>query len=250
MTPLAHRITKELTLPLDRRKFTDHCGLQSKMDDIHCFDLSEVWPLISQFANDGIDFSETLAFLPAPKTWIEWMAPNGRIGTLLIGNGDTARAFAAFDTGSSFGSSENYEVIPLGDERWLASPIDWEEARLRKEVDISGMLYAALAIINSPRMIGRKQHSPHRGLERRLLNAKHLVGKFPLHAWTELKLSVADIGKKSDGTSHEAHYTGEKCLHFCRSHLRVRNGRLERVSAHWRGNPALGIKRTRYRLTV
>jgi hypothetical protein len=55
---------------------------------------------------------------------------------------------------------------------------------------------------------------------------------------------------EADGTVHEAHYTGEKCLHFCRSHLRVRNGRLEQVKAHWRGNPSLGIKQTRYKLVA
>jgi hypothetical protein len=46
----------------------------------------------------------------------------------------------------------------------------------------------------------------------------------------------------------EGHLTGEKCLHFVRTFLRVRMGQLEYVDAHWRGNPALGMKRSRYRL--
>jgi len=107
--------------------------------------------------------------------------------------------------------------------------------------------YAMLALINSPRFIGRRQHMPHERIEREKLKTMNLVGKFPLHAWTEILLTVAPptIGGSE---VHEAHLTGEKCLHFCRTHLRVRYGQLEYVEGHWRGNPALGMKRSRYRL--
>lgn len=244
MTPLAHRIVKELTLPLAKRTFNDQCGLLGRMDDIHCFDATEVIEIAKDFsdamARHGDWLSQT-AFLPAPRTWIEFIEDGQRMGILLTCRDDYAFAKCAFvdrsmDTGI---------VLCLGSE---ASHNDYEHRNEYRH--LYRVILAILAIINSPRVIGRQQHMPHRGLERRLAKAKGLVGKFPLHAWTELKLSVSDIGKRADGTTHEAHYTGEKCLHFCRAHLRVKNGRLERVSAHWRGNPALGIKRSRYRLAA
>ena len=42
MTPLAHRIVKELTLPMKRRTFKDGCNLLKNMDDIHCFECTEI----------------------------------------------------------------------------------------------------------------------------------------------------------------------------------------------------------------
>lgn len=250
MTPLAHRIVKELTLPLKQRTFKDGLGVVHRMTSMHCFYVDEVkemaYDLGYDVAKSDIELNET-CFLPCPMTWLEWQQEGkGRVGLLLEDIGDGRATVTAFDDGACIpvmiirhgqGMRRTYEPTNrLKDEHW---PLD----------TFCGII-GFLAIINSPRLIGRKQHMPHRGLERRLANAKGLVGKFPLRAWTELKLSVADIGNRADGTEYEAHHTGEKCLHFCRSHLRIRNGKLERVSAHWRGNPALGIKRTRYAVTA
>jgi hypothetical protein len=108
--------------------------------------------------------------------------------------------------------------------------------------------YAFLALINTPRIIGRRQHMPHERVEREKLKALGLVGKFPLHAWTEIVLKVAPPDDRTGEPSTEGHLTGERCLHFVRTFLRVRMGQLEYVESHWRGNPALGMKRSRYRL--
>ena len=107
-----------------------------------------------------------------------------------------------------------------------------------------------LAIINSPKIIGRRQHMPHRGLERALIAKQKAIGKFPLHAWTEIQLKVTPPKDMSSDAPAEDHLTGQKALHFCRAHLRVRMGRLEVVRAHWRGDAALGIKRSRYKVTA
>jgi hypothetical protein len=76
-----------------------------------------------------------------------------------------------------------------------------------------------------------------------------MVGTFPLRAWTEIKLEVCPPKWAGDLPENETHFTGTRALHFCRAHARIRLGRLEFVRAHWRGDPALGIKRSRYRLT-
>lgn len=247
MTPLAHKIAKELTIPRAERKFYDQCSLLSKLDDIHCFDVTEVLSLVDEFANDHFftHFDEKIAFLPADKTWIEFEKKGMRTGALLVKNGDGVDVFtAALDRkDGAFMSFDEPLFISIPSFNIVSSDLGYASS-------IATTIYGALVLINTPRLIGRKQHMPHRGLERRLTCAKGLVGKFPLHAWTELKLSVSAMMKQADGTEHEAHYTGEKCLHFCRAHLRVKNGRLEQVRSHWRGNPALGIKRTRYLVTA
>ena len=111
---------------------------------------------------------------------------------------------------------------------------------------LSAGLYGALALINTPRVIGRKQHMPHAGLQKKMAAARGMVGKFPLRGWTELTLAVSPPAV--DGQEHEVRLTGGKALHFCRAHLRIRLGQVELVKPHWRGDPALGIKQTRYRV--
>jgi hypothetical protein len=109
--------------------------------------------------------------------------------------------------------------------------------------------YATLALINSPRVVGQRGHYPHGRMERERLKKLKLVGKFPPRAWTEILLEVAPNPKDHrTGTPEEMHLTGERCPHYCRTYLRVRHGMLEYVEGHWRGNPALGMKRSRYRL--
>ena len=112
---------------------------------------------------------------------------------------------------------------------------------------LTAMLYSFLGMINTPRVFQRNVHSPHIGLQRKLVAAKSLVGKYPLGAWTEILLKVP--GPESGGGVAAAGYlTGERALHWCRAHLRYRLGQWEIVKDHWRGNPAIGIKRSRYRL--
>jgi hypothetical protein len=254
---------KQLSMPPAKRdKWMKWGEVRSALDDIHCFEATQVIPLVAELGKIAQDMDEEQndqmyalgSFLPAPKTWIEFkFGQLQRIGVLCEQEDDDCARVTAFwkisawDIGLISTSSSTYRVFPYKD---VPVPNDWAAA-LGDETGwrILSLVHTILVIINSPRLIGREQHMPHRGLERRLERAKELVGSFPLRAWTELKLSVADIGRNADGTMHEAHYTGEKCLHFCRSHLRIRRGRLERVTAHWRGNPALGIKRTRYAVT-
>jgi len=264
MTPLAHRIVKSLTLPVKDRCKTDFGDLMHKMDDVHCFDVTEVMPLIIDLARtivtDGTDVG-TYCFLPAPKTWIEFAIDNLKYGYLLEdGDFDHCEYWFAADwydenntvekhQKGNFSSSDMRGRFRLGQTSELADLVFPDGS-----TDISGsqmvlVLYAALALINTPRLIGRRQHMPHRGLERRLLKQQKLLGHFPLHAWTEIKLEVTPPEEASGSPPTEAHLTGRKALHFCRAHLRVRNGRVEIVRGHWRGDASLGIKRSRYRLT-
>lgn len=108
-----------------------------------------------------------------------------------------------------------------------------------------GMTILTLDLINTPGLVGLKQRDPHRGLARRL----NAIGRYPLRAWSEVVLKAetraAEPGEQMTGTGYH------KCLHFVRSHLRhYQDGHVTVIPAHWRGDPALGIKRTRYRMAA
>lgn len=106
---------------------------------------------------------------------------------------------------------------------------------------------AALILINSPKVIGRRVFAPHRGLERRMLAQQAVVGSFPLQAWTKILLACTPRDASGEAAA-EARLTGRRCLHWVRAFTRIRNGKLEIVGAHWRGDAAIGIKRSTYEL--
>jgi len=256
VTPLARQITRELTLPLKRRTFDDRAGLLSRMDDIHCFECTDAMPLARmlelQIPEYGTD--ERSTFLPAPKTWLEWQSNGWREGILLEQNaaGTIAKKFYAHREGSIPGGDLPLAYSGVGSD---AEPerIAARERLLKflKAVPWDGrneQVLALLSIINTPRIVGRLQHMPHRGFERDVLRTMKSVGKFPLHAWTEIRLEITPPSDRAGQPSTEAHLTGQRALHFCRAHLRISQGRLQVVRSHWRGDPALGIKQSRYRL--
>lgn len=240
------------------------------MADVHCFDVTEIRTVAVDLAGNvgRIIGSPETTFLPAQKTWIEYTSPptaydlstwcdpraaidpNGKVSRTgwLLEQSSKSRSIIsiteAFQQGDFFGST-------------MRSPdcLDLETGRneFGRQLDAFGpdnMLIAFLLFINTPKVIGRQQHMPHRGLEKSLLRDRKLIGHFPLHAWTEIKLHIGVPVDMQSEVGGEAHLTGNKALHFCRAHLRVRLGRLEFVRSHWRGDPALGIKRSRYKLSA
>jgi hypothetical protein len=272
MTPLAAYLAKQIVArPKHRegiwREPENIKRLRGLMEDIHCFEVTAALPVAMEIhkslkhrpEKSNTELFNTYSFLPAPKTWIEWKHASGNRIAIHIHdpyNGnypekkEAACIFFSHDIACNLGTVDIHgdEYHDVGGDRYLPTFL----------TDISGeqtpaiLLSAAhfmLVLINSPRIIGRRQHMPNVGLERRLTRGLG-VGKFPLHAWTEIRLEVAKPTFIDDGEPHEAHLTGRRALHFCRKHIRIRNGQLEYVSAHWRGDPALGIKRSRYTVTA
>ncbi|GLR55151.1 hypothetical protein KYK30_31865 [Shinella yambaruensis] len=246
----------------DRRLF-------SQAADCHCFELSEVWNAVTEMAHDievgvyDVGFEQT--FLPAPRTWIECRWHGCRYGFMLEEGADGIRYTCVIkglpEYLKSFGKDEGYDLDKYDDEiivsegralvprLSLVSSLSIERTNGADSFDVF-QIYVALSLINTPKIIGRRQHMPHRALEKRLLKERKNIGKFPLHAWTEITLRITPPKDLSGVDSCEAHLTGQKALHFCRAHLRVRCGRVEIVRGHWRGDPSLGVKRSRYRVTT
>lgn len=258
MTPLAHRIVKDLTLPPDKRAEYSDPVTFADMTDIHCFDCSAIWEAVRDlcYSVGKIVGSDHTAFLPAPRTWIETDRSAWLLEELADPQLVRATAFTFFkEDGGQFERDYIWrhapftvhlvKGVPENDLGWVYYP-GWVE----DDFTVPGLIISYLAFINAPRVIGRRQHMPHRGLEKRvrgfLGGAKTL---FPMRAWTEILLECTPPKDLSDLPGYEAHLTGTKCLHFCRAHLRIRNSKLEFVRSHWRGDAALGIKQSRYILT-
>lgn len=270
MTPLASYIAKQYCLPVRRREIHDDLGFGG-ITSCHCFEMTDVIPLFEFIQeqnrrlaseNRATDYARQnlkYMFLPAPDTWLEWKIPGnqGRWGYWLkefdekicVASALKVTGYPAF-------------TFPIGTMRKPRNALEqfgWEFPSQPGEFfpdfakpllerinfgDEIGAVPVYLALINTPRIIGRKQHMPHAGLAKRL---KMAGVTFPLLAWTEIKLEVGPP-KIAGDEIHEARLTGRKALHFCRAHLRFRMGRLEYVSSHWRGDASLGIKRSRYKM--
>lgn len=281
MTPLAHKIARQLTLkPQDRGDFirNNSSKIAKFLADCHFFDCTAIGSLpieLSQsFKRMNPESIEEifgrLSFLPAPKTWIEWNRGTCRIAVVLeeVKNEENI-AVVSLVVDTSLGNQFDIGISSLGlisldsaDFRRFGRRDDDTPRMIFLPPDIRGVIeperaadsfislsHFFLVCINSPRIIGRRQHMPHAGLEKDLRHSLG-VGKFPLHGWTEILLKVSKPTEIDDGEPHEAHLTGRRALHFCRKHIRIRQGRLEYVSAHWRGDPALGIKQSRYTVTA
>ena len=271
MTPLAMLIVKDLTLPLKDRSRLDYGRLSKQMDDVHCFEISDIFDAAYELGREAFargELADEQTFLPAEKTWIEYRLTDGnRAGCLLQeGAANEITCWSAISTSTGVWSSypDPFTVNlkwrgKLEDGNW---PIRFSRSSLGKKlVSETGIdpqrvaittglaIVGALAFINSPKVIGRKQHMPHRGLERELLKQQKVIGKFPLHAWTEILLDVTPPKDAAGEHEFEAHLTGRRALHFVRAHLRIRDGKLIFVKAHWRGDASLGIKQSRYRVT-
>lgn len=250
MTPLAQLITRQRIS--DRKPAAAVPSWWAKLEssDCHCFEVSEVTELAQQLW-DNLSWKpsdDQRVFLPSPLTWIEWrVLPEGREGFLCEervrgSDREIVMQNVQFVRGHFYSADIGEWGLAFGDEgtRIFAR----EDQPIDERYPLVTTCCAFLSLINTPRIIGRRQHMPHAGLQRQMARAKGMVGKFPLHAWTEIKLEV--MSKPAPEGEYATHLTGGKALHFCRAHLRIRLGQVEIVSAHWRGDPALGIKQTRY----
>lgn len=254
MTPLAQRYANELTLPKKQRTLIDKDGVLPLVLKGHCFEMTAVMPACLGLCDLYIQAKvpdPLLAFLPAPLTWLEFVASETkrRHAYLLEQDGpESAIVIMASDKGLR--QAGKIGLRPML-ERCMTDP---EETFIWNTPDIIGInftaiavtIYGMLATINSPHFIGRRTHNPHIGLQRKLARARNMTGKFPLRAWTEILLEATPCGG-GDDAARETRLTGERAYHFVRTYLRRSTGK--EVLWHYRGNPALGIVQSRYIVT-
>lgn len=251
-------------------------------EGVKCFEVTQVYELASDLAKQAQSTStllDSLAFLPAPLTWLEHTDRQSDGSSLtsayLLRQKDNQTASCVSVVGIGTAGGVGIVPIPLADLPLLATAsaedmaintviehqnLDptWlpkgsgtldkshfdQDASLASEITRSYWLYAVLSIINSPRTVHRSDHKPNSGLNKRLTRANRKP--FALLPWHEIKLEMTT----PEGSPELAgqRISGPKALHFCRQHIRIRLGRLELVRGHWRGDASLGLAQSRYRV--
>lgn len=256
MTPLAQKLARHLLLPPAQRPAPWDRGsdaIINGMQNTQFFEITEVLPLLETVKKLPQDEFAKLLFLPAQQVWIEYEIGGVRFGVILLEDIDVAHA--GIFTENSFNG--NMRLSLCSDDVYVGAqefPEEYLPASYLKTgrdvtdwiISLLAFAHMALPLINSPKIIGRQQQMMHKGLRRKLMRTP--LGRWPLEGWSELQLEATPTYVDESGDIHEARLTGKKCLHFCRKHLRVKNGKLEIVNSHWRGDPGLGIKRTRYKI--
>lgn len=264
MTPLAHQVLKQLLLPAKDRTFSDPVGVLPLMRDVHYFDCRSVTnaaiELVDEMPFDKFKrANDVIGFLPAPRTWIEFRSPNFDSAAFLLQDGDDyARLYVVRKSRSGtaapqFTSGIGFRKMRVPLRGTTASGIEIDgvaatvpAAEASFESAAWKVIVGCLALINSHRSIGRKQHLPHVGLQRSLAHKFRATGEFTLHPWTEILLEVNPDAQAA--AAGESHLRGAVAFHFVRKYMRIRNGEVEIVSDHWKGDPALGIKQKTYRV--
>lgn len=260
MTPLAHRIVKELTVPAKHLTFEDAAGIIKRMRTVHCFECSEVLGLAKELAiafaadDSPLDAFGGLAFLPAQNTWIEYQDESGRVGYHLECPRGENRAIVS---AVSLNSSAPFMLLPLDGHPDRGRAFNTQPRTSFSDTLLSAhgwIIYALLSMINSPRRINQRVIMPHAGLQRRLAAASKTIGKWPLRAHSELTLKVgAPPVDAKDERALVDYLSNQMPLHFVRAHKRRvpdRFGPWTLIPACWRGNAAMGIKQVRYRLAT
>lgn len=261
MTPLAQIIVKELTRPPADRRMPDHGGVLPLMSDVHCFECSDLWEVLTslsgQIMSKGV-WPDESRFLPAPKTWVEHRTLGdgecARMGYLVIQDTNkpdrvTVR-IAGLNTELGPATEHGFMRIDGFNTDRPEVTLVLTEPRLNEHWK-SAVLFLRMvfSIINAPHFIGRLHQQPHRGLAKSLKYVEGDDGKpFCLRPWTQILLEATPPKDMSDVEGYAPRLTGKKALHFCRAHLRIVSGRAVFVRSHFRGDASVGVVQADYKV--
>lgn len=249
MTPLAMEMTRHLIETGKQPKFKEMLTLCA------CYEVSSVFEIIAQTMNtlkarqvdvaEGIDHGGLL-FCPAEYVWIELKRSlidekeRGRVGFLLRKRNEFE--IQLISPNGDMGDFLNASIVFNGD----CFKIFPDKGTSKEDETLAGIIVSfavsALILLNAPYGIDKAEHAPHKGFARNL-RKQGLPAPKP---YTIISLSKsAPAHLTGAGTGHH------KAFHFVRSHLRrYENGLTSKVKAHWRGDPALGILKTDYKVVA
>lgn len=248
MTPLATKFAKELLLPERKRTCLDDAGVLTDFGpELHCFDISAIAEACYRGAIKSENMPDTLAllgdaFLPSPITWLE-----DAEGTAFILQRVGDGRFCLRQAGTFKGRLSSCPIAIFG--RNAAGELDLQvTSRARHEGGVSPFvlsycLFCVLVLnaINNAAVTDTVARISHKGRIREL--KARGVDTRNLQYWSEVTLRP-HIARSGSPTGEGA----SKCFHFVRSHLRhITEARTTVVKAHWRGDIALGTKRTDYK---
>lgn len=266
MTPLAQFLVRQAIKEIGPEGLKNFG--EASLITCRCFEVTQVGDLIADLMESprfDPAVERVTSFLPAPVTWIERKLDWGRHGCLLHSVNLVPGVSKLFeDIGGVEGIAMTQWALQDGevsvwpplallfcDDGPLITPVTkdpfWNDASdedVENHAAFGRSVLAALAIINTPRVIGRHEHRPHAGLQKDLNRLSLGAANRPVMSnWTEIRLHVTP---PTESGEHTAPLTGQRARHYCRSFLRIRLGKLELVKPHWRGNADMGIRWGRY----
>lgn len=269
MTPMLQALMRDAMLPARARRLTyggDAREPYLALASFRAFDVSAVSDFATRSAARMADLglaSPAVSFLPHPWTWLESEARDPASGER-IGRS----ALALLECGDN-PLLANMWVVTLDQRRQMVTtrlaggdlplmghpgvgkpdlhpPCHDYVPDAALEQGLASYAYALLAMINSPRALARREHAPHKGLDRDIRR----TGQPGLRPWTEILLELPGGRRieRDPGAPPGPGTSSGKAEHWVRMHPRFKLGRLEWVTAHKRGDPALGTVQATYRV--
>jgi hypothetical protein len=281
MTPNARRWAEFIAKGKAKDMHDPH-GVIKEIVRCKYFEVTDIIGLASEMAGDlgcrpDVDLDQdeqllTRAFLPHDPVWIEWREAETEFGKV------SGRSIMLHMGHMTDPSGKREEVIlmhwffwrdgkpvvvciggiPTSAKDGLRSFVgSGDDQRIHQYVQraedfviaTAGQIVVLLSIINTPKIFKLVEHKPSRLLHEKLRKSKPLmqVKPYQLLPWSVIKLELTvDKTAQPSGT-----ITGmSKCLHYCRAHLRLWNGKLIHVKGHYRGTATKGIKRSIYEASL
>lgn len=193
-------------------------------------------------------------FLPAETTWIEWQgtgagyAKSNRHGLLLMGRGEGhsalsvgVGAYMCLVTDQLVHDPVKFDLHDPDIFRRIPIPGETvSEENFNDVASAARFLVCVLALINTPRV----SRVIHHDVDAKLNKARLKRGKVPLMSWRDVTIRP-DVGWMPKTVQEEGR-TGEKRRHHVRTFMRLKQGKVEIVRPHWRGNREKGYVQHRH----
>lgn len=256
MTPLAMLLAKRFLVEKGRDttfigENDDHRArlgaVVRSLPETQCFEITNAVDLIAEFARDHFPHhvDDRLMFWPHQNCWFEICGEGRSRAAIVVRSLSGPRDSAMARIITSRWVSESDEVVILSEEMKLL-PGGVPDIDPEGGLWLGANLAAVLTAINQPKVIGRQVRHAHRGLERKLNQARVGTRRTPLPDIVTLDLEAFVTREADDGPESAGVVGSKKCFHFVRAHIRQANGQF--VRSHWRGDPALGVGRKNYRI--
>lgn len=244
MTPLLWDIVKQYGLPRSQRIMGRLDEIRPLLEETHSYDITAVSDTCNAIIREGHSPNGTYTFAPGRSVWLEARISglvSGRLAYLV--NGSVVWRFLQRDSVSTIHGTDlslAFEPQMSAIAAYAEKSLPWHDnADSFTDIGSFRFIRAAFSIINRPRHVGLKVHQPHKG------RIKKLNGTgFPLHCWHEI--TVGGRTKDHGGQQVESRMSGTRPYHHVRAHYKPTIGVV--IPEHWRGDPSIGIKRTRYRV--
>jgi len=176
---------------------------------------------------------------PFDDSWMEYITMEGKEGMFVAHSDDTVLV-VTFSVGADGVSITVPQIFSEDLKSTIPSQLDQylQEDDVTAQADLV-RLVGLLAVLNAPKIT---QHS--KSDLSKLNRARHKKKQLPLY-----EHKIVTIRKEArDAVYTRAGESNGKRLHHVRAFVRLKNGRLELVRHHWRGNPKLGVISHDYRL--